>query len=938
MSADTLSRLESALLGELSEEQQRVVTTVGWRFVNAGAGAGKTRCLTYSVLYDIGVRRVDAHEVMVCTFTRAAARELRTRIRETAEGLGLDPRRLAALNIDTIDSCLPRALARHGRHVPRLCSDLERLHCQQEAYVLARALHIRHALKLERLFCERNGRRAPERPDSPGQTPEAQLRAAIVAASEFRRAATLELPDPGCLPRPSGRPHALRRSAAKLILEYESQLREVLKRRGAWGGADVLDAAAAQPPRAFQRVYVDEVQDCTLAQFDALSALVTDDGELVAAGQFEQAIYGFRHTTPELLVLRLSSAPFTAVELRENRRSTSAIVELTNNFMATSKALSDGASRMTAARQGASPVLVPVLDLAGSPAATRLEISAYVARLVATVLPRAAGWAPIAVLASYNDQCVALVQALRRAGVCARWDPRAAAVRNGWNHALAAYALALSSSSHDCSGRELQVVLEHLGGLAAADAQTLATTHPSLTDVLRAAAEPRLQEPLGELARTHRNAPNPDDYSPAQFLRAIENHYSVIANADRLNPTGTDGDCIEAYLQAAEQIERRHGHTRLGTLVQYVEDNLYLPPAETATEQLPEWTVGVFTHHQAKGLGWPVVIVPFLSDFTATPKRPAISLHAADGVAEVAVSYPGRPRQPRDPASAAAIARRAQRERAEAMRKLYVAMTRARNCLVLVSQRDRRASRAPADLEAAIASTATARVTPVPALPTAVEPLPADRRFTGPQRRPAFARATPRTLALAPQALTYTRAAATLAPTTTRDVVLRQALSRDDGARLHRLMCKAVREYDLDLSKVVHLADNDEVRRVLETLAGVDLLRNLCADGQAVAEAKFSYAVNGRPVRGRADLVVWRDDRPTVYDWKSGHCDPAAEELQRRLYACALLTSGAKAVTCRTLHVAEPPFLHHGHSNLWTSRDLATLQAALAAQENYCGR
>lgn len=72
----------------LSDEQRRAAS-VAEMYVRllAGPGTGKTRTLTNRVAYLQEVLAVPSNEILVLTFGRAAARELRERL----EQLGIDP-------------------------------------------------------------------------------------------------------------------------------------------------------------------------------------------------------------------------------------------------------------------------------------------------------------------------------------------------------------------------------------------------------------------------------------------------------------------------------------------------------------------------------------------------------------------------------------------------------------------------------------------------------------------------------------------------------------------------------------------------------------------------------------------------------------------------------------------------------------------------------
>ena len=71
------------ILKDLNEEQKKaVVHTGGPMIILAGAGSGKTRVLTYKVIYLIQEKKVDPQNILMVTFTNKAANEMKQRIQK----------------------------------------------------------------------------------------------------------------------------------------------------------------------------------------------------------------------------------------------------------------------------------------------------------------------------------------------------------------------------------------------------------------------------------------------------------------------------------------------------------------------------------------------------------------------------------------------------------------------------------------------------------------------------------------------------------------------------------------------------------------------------------------------------------------------------------------------------------------------------------------
>lgn len=79
--------MESALLKELNPEQRKaVLTTDGPLIILAGAGSGKTRVLTFKVLFLMTEKKIDAESILMITFTNKAAKEMKERMQKFHTG------------------------------------------------------------------------------------------------------------------------------------------------------------------------------------------------------------------------------------------------------------------------------------------------------------------------------------------------------------------------------------------------------------------------------------------------------------------------------------------------------------------------------------------------------------------------------------------------------------------------------------------------------------------------------------------------------------------------------------------------------------------------------------------------------------------------------------------------------------------------------------
>ncbi len=75
--------MNSNFLKDLNPEQQKaVLQTDGPIIILAGAGSGKTRVLTYKVLYLIKEKNIDSFNILMVTFTNKAANEMKERVQK----------------------------------------------------------------------------------------------------------------------------------------------------------------------------------------------------------------------------------------------------------------------------------------------------------------------------------------------------------------------------------------------------------------------------------------------------------------------------------------------------------------------------------------------------------------------------------------------------------------------------------------------------------------------------------------------------------------------------------------------------------------------------------------------------------------------------------------------------------------------------------------
>ncbi len=116
--------MDRDFLKDLNPQQQKAVLhTQGPSIILAGAGSGKTRVLTYKVIYLIKEKHVDPSNILMVTFTNKAANEMKERIQKFIPAL---PARFAARRAGrpgssalatTFHSLCSRIVRRDGIHI-----------------------------------------------------------------------------------------------------------------------------------------------------------------------------------------------------------------------------------------------------------------------------------------------------------------------------------------------------------------------------------------------------------------------------------------------------------------------------------------------------------------------------------------------------------------------------------------------------------------------------------------------------------------------------------------------------------------------------------------------------------------------------------------------------------------------------------------------------
>lgn len=314
-----------------SDAQQRVIDfREGYCKVNAGAGTGKTECMTErgARMFEAGT---DPHKMLFITFTEAGATEMKERLAKKASARGL--------NIGTDDI---QAMTFNSFDFQIVKENYAELGFTAMPNVIDR---VRNYVTITRLLEEKG---IPGL-DYLNYTMDHGALACVSKVIEVIKAENLDPDDPASV---NNLQHAIMDSGYISSLDT-NQLRDILalcKRYNEELKKDNLVQFADQEPLAnkfldahpdylearygFEHIVVDEFQDSNDGQLDKIKRLCACPSfkSLMVVGDDAQSIYSFRNTSPDNIIHFFTKMGVSGTELflTENRRSCEEVVELSN--------------------------------------------------------------------------------------------------------------------------------------------------------------------------------------------------------------------------------------------------------------------------------------------------------------------------------------------------------------------------------------------------------------------------------------------------------------------------------------------------------------------------------------------------------------------------------------------------------------------------------
>jgi DNA helicase-2/ATP-dependent DNA helicase PcrA len=295
----------SRLLDELNSSQREAVAAPEENLlILAGAGSGKTRVLVHRIAWLIEAENISPWSIMAVTFTNKAAREMRSRIESL---MGLDTRQLW---VGTFHGLAHRLLRRHWQEAG-LQQQFQILDSDDQLSILKRLckeMQLEESRWPVRQFqqfingCKDEGKR-PQHIETHGDF---QLDTQVKVYAAYHQACERAgLVDFGELLL---RSHELWLNNSALLAHYQGR---------------------------FKHLLVDEFQDTNTIQYAWLRVLSGSAAKVMAVGDDDQSIYGWRGAKIENIQhFERDFGNAITVRLEQNYRSTGTILKAANGLIA----------------------------------------------------------------------------------------------------------------------------------------------------------------------------------------------------------------------------------------------------------------------------------------------------------------------------------------------------------------------------------------------------------------------------------------------------------------------------------------------------------------------------------------------------------------------------------------------------------------------------
>ena len=284
-----------------SESQETAIAHFkGPAIVLAGPGSGKTTVITHRVKNLIQKNKVDPTKILVVTFTKAAAENMRLRFKSLMAGRSLP------VSFGTFHSIFFRILRTEKDYKPdSLLSDMEKINIIKEIIIRLK-IDVASKNEFTRSIMDDIGK-------AKGNMENVRDFEPITCDKEL----FLKVMD-----------EYEREKMLSNKVDFEDMLRlcyELFKEK-----PHLLEKWQS----VFEYVLVDEFQDINKLQFEIVKMISAPENNIFVVGDDDQAIYGFRGSHPELMFeFEEYYKDAEEILLANNYRSTKAIVDMANDLI-----------------------------------------------------------------------------------------------------------------------------------------------------------------------------------------------------------------------------------------------------------------------------------------------------------------------------------------------------------------------------------------------------------------------------------------------------------------------------------------------------------------------------------------------------------------------------------------------------------------------------
>jgi ATP-dependent exoDNAse (exonuclease V) beta subunit len=677
---------------DLRPRQLAAVESVAARIVvAAGPGSGKTRVLVERIARAVLGGRLRLDRVLAVTFTINAAAEMKKRLAERLPRAEVEAAAISTIHAFCASLLRQRPVEARVDPAFRVLEELEADVLKVRVIdVLLNRLSEEDPIEFEEFSRHFNM-----------PTDDVLLQAYEEVLSQ---GGDWENPESLLPPEKDARGHLLR--IARILVEFHRQYRAEKDRLSALDFADLEqrawtllqdDALAAEAAGRFDEILVDEYQDTSRLQAGIVERIVTaGKTRLFVVGDPKQSIYAFRNARPENFqeaIERARASGGEVIELVEDFRSRPEILAVVNEYFGGIEEFVDTGYEPLEAGRTFPPSEGAVVQITS--AEKRPEEATRLARAIANLVAANGGdFGGVAMLFRATPDMALYEQALAAEGVpyfseTGRGFYNAREVADVINmlHVLdndrdeialaavlrspmfgvgddALYLLAARAVEGRTGDREYRLcdALERAGeidGLPAAD--LYAVRH--YLEVRERLAETAWRRPVDSLID---DIVRQTGYDEA--LRRRHGGDSAVANVRKLAEIARALGSSSIGVGSAGEFARAVDHFRA--------DEVREPEART-----PEsgGAVRLMTMHAAKGLEFPIVVLPDLGRRGRSESSP-VDYHRDHGLG---CSYRGEEEMQRTPSLDKIRAAKNARNQKEEERLLFVAMTRAEDRLLL---------------------------------------------------------------------------------------------------------------------------------------------------------------------------------------------------------------------------------------------------------------